>query len=61
MTANSNASPVALAILIGNENTNTWKQFWKYCLDLHPCIDSGKITIISDPDKGQKNTISEYL
>ncbi len=34
---------------------------WKYCLDLHPCIDSGNITIITDQDKGQKNTISEYL
>ncbi len=61
MTANSNSSPVAFAILFGNENTSTWRQFWKYCLDLHPCINSGKITIIADQDKGQKNAISEYL
>ena len=61
MTANSNASPVAFAILFGNKNTSTWRQFWKYCLYLHPCIDSGDITIITDQDKGQKNAISKYL
>ena len=61
MTANSNASPVAFAILFGNENTSTWRQFWKYCRDLHPCIDSGDITIITDQDKGQKNAIAKYL
>jgi hypothetical protein len=61
MTANSNASPVAFATLFGNKNTSTWWQFWKYCLYLHPCIDSGNITIITDQDKGQKNEIFEYL
>ena len=61
LTANSNASPVAFAILFGNENTSTWTQFWKYCRDLHPCIDSGDITIITDQDKGQKNAIAKYL
>ncbi len=61
MTANSNASPVAFAILFGNKNTSTWRQFWKYCLELHPCIDSGKIRIITNKDKGQKNEISKYL
>jgi hypothetical protein len=61
LTANYNASPVAFAILVGNKNISTWSQFWKYCLDLHPCIDSGNITIITNQDKGQKNAISEYL
>jgi hypothetical protein len=51
VTANSNASPV----------TSTWRQFWKYALELHPCIDSGEITIITDQDKGQKNAITHYL
>ena len=54
MTANSNASPVAFAILFRNKNTSTWRQFWKYCLELHPCINSGKITIITNQDKCQK-------
>ncbi len=54
MTANSNASPVAFTILFGNKNTSTWRQFWKYCLNVHSCINSGKIIIITDQDKGQK-------
>ena len=61
VTANSNTSPVAFAILFGNENTSTWIQFWKYCLDLHSCVDSGKITILTGQDKGRKNAISGYL
>ena len=61
ITANSNASPVAIAIIIGNENTSNWRQFWKNALELHPSIDAGDITIISDQDKRQKNAISHYL
>jgi hypothetical protein len=54
MTANSNSSPVAFAIIFRNKNTSMWRQFWKYCRDIHPCINSGNITIITDQDKGQK-------
>jgi len=58
VTANSNASPVAFAIIFGNESTSTWRQFWKYALEFHPSIDSGDITMITDQDKGQKNAIT---
>ena len=61
ITANSNALPVAFAIIFGNKNTSTFREFWKYVLELHPYIDSGDITIIINQDKGQKNTIVEYL
>ena len=61
VTANSNASPVAFAILFGNESTSTWRQFWKYCIELHPSMDSPDITIITDQDKGQKNAITHHL
>jgi hypothetical protein len=61
ITANSNASPVAFAIIFGNESTSTWGQFWKYALELHPSIDSGDITTITDQDKVQKNAITHYL
>jgi len=61
VTANSNTSPVAFAIIFGNKSTSTWRQFWKYALELHPSLDAGDITIITDQDKGQKNAISEYL
>ncbi len=61
VTANSNASPVAFAIIFGNESTSTWRQFWKYALELHPFLGAGDITIITDQDKGQKNAIDHYL
>jgi hypothetical protein len=32
VTASSNILPVAFAIIIGNENTSSWRQFWKYVL-----------------------------
>jgi hypothetical protein len=46
VTANSNASPVAFAIIFGNESTSTT---WRH---LHPSLDAGDITIITDQDKG---------
>ena len=54
ITANSNASPVAFAIIFGNESTSTWKLFWKYAMELHPYIDAGDITIIPTRTKGRK-------
>ena len=61
VTANTNAPPVAFAIICGNESTSTKRQFWKYALELHPSLDAGDITIITDRDKGQKNAIDHYL
>lgn len=61
ITVNSNASPVAFAIIFGNMSTITWRQFWKYALEFHSYIDAGDITIITDQDKGQKNTFSKYM
>ncbi len=54
VTANSNMSPVGFAIIFGNENTNNWTKFWEYVLKLHPSMNSGYITIITDQDKGKK-------
>ena len=61
VAAKSNTSPVAFAIIFGNKSTSTWRQFWKYALELHPSLDAGDITIITDQDKGQKNAIDHYL
>ncbi len=52
--ANSNMSPLAFAILYRNKNTSNWTKFWDYVLKLHPLMNSGDITIITDQDKGQK-------
>jgi hypothetical protein len=61
VTANSNMSPVGFAIIFGNENTSNWTKFWEYVLKLHPSMNSGYITIITDQDKGQKNAIVRRL
>ena len=54
ITANAIASPVAFAIILGNENTSSWRQFWNYAVKLHPYLDSADITIITDQEKGKK-------
>jgi hypothetical protein len=61
IAANSNMSPVGFAIIFGNENTINWTKFWEYVLMLHPSMNSGYITIITDQDKGQKNAIARQL
>jgi hypothetical protein len=61
ITANSNMSPVGFAIIFGNENTSNQTKFWEYVLKLHPSMNSGYITIITDQDKGQKNAIARQL
>ena len=60
-TANVNMSPVAFAIVFGNENGTSWSSFWKYVIELHPSINAGHITIITDQDKGQMTAIAETL
>jgi hypothetical protein len=52
VTANSNMSPVGFAIIFGNKNTSNWTKFWDYVLKLHPSMNSGYITIITNQDKG---------
>jgi hypothetical protein len=58
-TANANMSPVAFAIVFGNENGISWSSFWKYVIEIHPSINAGHITIITDQDKGQMTAIAE--
>ena len=53
ITANANMSPVAFAILFGNENGTAWKQFWEFCVDTHPTMNRAQVTIVTDQDKGQ--------
>ncbi len=60
-TANSNASPVAFAILFGNEDTSNWVKFWTFAKSLHPHLDDGEITIITDQDKGSDAAVACVL
>jgi hypothetical protein len=50
-------SPVGFSIIFGNENSSSWKAFWRVILKTHPSIDRGDVTIITDQDKGVKATI----
>jgi hypothetical protein len=54
-------SPVGFAIIFGNKNTSNWTMFWEYVLKLHPSMNSGYITIITNQDKGKKNAIARQL
>jgi hypothetical protein len=36
ITANPNMFPVGFAFVFGNENLLSWKEFWKFIVELHP-------------------------
>jgi hypothetical protein len=61
ITANANMSSVAFAILFGNENGTTWKQFWEFCVDIHPTMNQAQVTIVTDQDKGQMTAIARHM
>ncbi len=61
VTANANMSPVGFAIIFGNENASSWKDFWQFILCTHPSINRGEVTIILDQDKVIKSAIEEVL
>ncbi len=61
ITANANMCPVGFAIIFGNENLLSWKEFWKFIIELHPCINETDVTIVSDQDKGLFGAIAEEV
>ena len=61
ITANANMFPVGFAIIFGNENLLGWQSFWKFIVDIHPCLNMTDITIVSDQDKGLFSAIAEVV
>ncbi|MFM6174888.1 MAG: SWIM zinc finger family protein, partial [Sphaerospermopsis kisseleviana] len=61
VTANANMSPVAFGIVFGNENGQSWGEFWEFVAKLHPSMNSGDVTVITDQDKGQMNAIAKWI
>ena len=61
ITANANMCPVGFAIIFGNENLLSWKEFWKFIIELHPCLNETDVTIVSDQDKGLFSAITEEV
>jgi hypothetical protein len=61
VTANANMLLVGFAIIFGNENVSSRKDFWRFILCTHPSINRGEVTIILDQDKDIKSAIEEVL
>jgi hypothetical protein len=58
-TANANMSPVGFAIIFGNENAASWREFWRFIVQTHPSINRANISIVTDQDKGSMVAIEE--
>jgi hypothetical protein len=52
ITVNNNTFPVAMAILIRNEDKAGWVKFWQFALQIHTCLNLLDATIITDKAKG---------
>ncbi len=61
VTANTNMTPVAFGIVFGNENGVSWGEFREFVKKLHPSMDIGDVTVITDQDKGQMNAIADWI
>ena len=60
-TANGNTSPIAFALLFGNEDKAGWEAFWEFAKEEHPCLDSAKNTFITDQAKGLVESVKNVL
>jgi hypothetical protein len=54
-------SPVGFAIIFGNENGHSWKDFWRFIHRTHPTMNRTDATIVTDQDKGSKGAIAEVM
>jgi hypothetical protein len=61
ITANANMSPVGFAIVFGNENATSWREFWRFIVQTHPSMNRADVTIVTDQDKGSTVAIEENL
>jgi len=61
ITANANMLPVGFAIIFGNENGASWKEFWRFIVRTHPSINRADITIVTYQDKGTLGAIRELV
>ena len=54
-------APVGFAIVLGNKNGMTWKEFGQFVKEVHPTMNLPDVTIVTDQDMGQKSAISEVM
>jgi hypothetical protein len=48
-------------LLIGNEDKQSWTQFWNFIKKTHPTINQSKYTIITNQDKGSLSAMEEVV
>jgi len=61
-TANANMLPVGFALIFGNQNDASWKEFWHFIARTHSSMNRGVITLITnDQDKGNMDAIKEVM
>ncbi len=62
ITANANMLPVGFALIFGNQNDASWKEFWHFIARTHSSMNRGVITLITnDQDKGNMDAIKEVM
>ncbi len=61
VTANANMFLIGFAIIFGNKNAVSWKEFWTFVADIHPCLNQMDVTIVMDQDKGQQSAIRDVM
>ena len=61
-TADAGCSPIAFAMLFGNDDADGWSRFWTFARLTHGWLDDNKkLTIITDQDKGLSSAIAQIL
>ncbi len=59
--ANGTMSALGFALLFGNEDKQSWTQFWNFIKKTHPTINQSKYTIITDQGKGSLSAMEEVV
>jgi hypothetical protein len=58
----STMSALGFALLFGNEDKQSWTQFWNFIKKkMHPTINQSKYTIITNQDKGSLSVMEEII
>ena len=60
-TANGNTFPIAFGVIFGNECKEGWITFFEFLKRIHPALNVSQNTIISDQDKGLKESIKSVM
>jgi hypothetical protein len=61
INANGTMSALGFVLLFGNEDKQSWTQFWNFIKKTHPTINQSKYTIITDQDKGSLSAMEEVV